>query len=69
MVLKIIKKNTPLLLCPAALVISAVTVGDSMVTEGDLLVDIQRVNSVTHMDQTRHLSNLLMKQMQMMMIT
>ena len=52
MVFKIIKKNTPLLLCPAALVISAVALGDSMVTEGDLLVDIQRVNSVTHMDQT-----------------
>jgi len=52
MVFKIIKKNTPLLLCPAALVISAVALGDSMVTEGDLLVDIQRHNSVTHMDQT-----------------
>ena len=52
MVFKIIKKNIPLLLCPAALVISAAALGDSMVTEGDLLADIQRVNSVTHMDQT-----------------
>ena len=52
MIFKIIKKNTSLLLCPAALVISAAALGDSMVTEGDLLADIQRVNSVTHMDQT-----------------
>ena len=52
MVLKIIKKNTPLLLCLAALVISATALSDSMITEGDLLADIQRVNSVTHMDQT-----------------
>ena len=52
MIFKTTKKNTAPMLLVMALVISEFTVGDSMVTEGDLLVDIQRVNSVTHMDQT-----------------
>ena len=50
MSVKIIKKYNANLLFPVALLMPVLTA--AMVTEDDLLGDIQMVHSVTHMDQT-----------------
>ncbi len=51
MVCKAIRKKMATLLTLAVLMLPTVTLAESMVTESDLLADIQLVNAVTHMDQ------------------
>ena len=52
MSIKTIKKYSVNLLLPVALVMPVLSAAQAMVTEDDLLGDIQMVHSVTHMDQT-----------------